>query len=51
MGASEGGAVDPANQWKDRGGCFTPGRFCGALPTKNLTGMCVDQLSLSLAAD
>lgn len=51
MGAREGGAVDPANQWKDGGGGFTPGRFGGALPTEGLTGMCADQLSLPLAAD
>lgn len=51
MGASGGGAVGPANQWKNRGGMFYPCEFCGALPSKSLTGECVGQLGLPFAAD
>lgn len=51
MGAREGGAVGSANQWKNRGGMFYSCKFCGALQPEGLTGLCMGQLSLPLAAD
>ena len=51
VGDREGGAVGPPNQWKNRGGMFYPRRFCGALQPKSLTGECIGQLGLPLAAD